>query len=94
MLKWLFKINPHCTVKSTPPTQKVCAQCHSTQLKRKLATYPVQLDGKLKDKRIDVYRVELDRCRQCGHLMPTKAGAAKVKRCVKKGTEFFLKYLP
>jgi len=31
-------------------------------------------------KRIDVYRVELDQCRKCGHLMPTPEGRAKVKR--------------
>ena len=38
-------------------------------------------------------RVELDRCRQCGHLMPTPEGQAKVKRCVKVGKKIFLKSL-
>ena len=49
--------------------------------------------GKLAGKRIDVYRVELDQCRKCGHLMPTPEGQSKVKRCVKKGREFFLNNL-
>jgi hypothetical protein len=71
----------------------ICKQCASTSLKRKITTYPVPLTGKLAGKRIDVYRVELDQCRQCGHLMPTPDGQAKVKRCVKRGKEFFLKNL-
>lgn len=71
----------------------VCAKCSNTSLKRKIATYPVALTGKLAGKRVDVYRVELDQCRKCGHLMPTPEGQAKVKRCVKKGKEFFLKNL-
>lgn len=71
----------------------ICEKCSSTSLKRKLATYPVALTGKLAGRRIDVYRVELDQCRQCGHLMPTPDGQAKVKRCVKRGREFFLKHL-
>ena len=69
----------------------ICAKCSSTSLNRKIATYPVPLTGKLAGKRIDVYRVELDQCRQCGHLMPTPEGQAKVKRCVKRGRQFFLK---
>ena len=71
----------------------ICKQCASNSLKRKIATYPVPLTGKLAGKRIDVYRVELDHCRQCGHLMPTPDGQAKVKRCVRRGKEFFLKNL-
>ena len=71
----------------------ICKQCASTSLKRKIATYPVPLTGKFAGKRIDVYRVELDQCRQCGHLMPTSNGQAKVKRCVRKGKEFSLKTL-
>ena len=71
----------------------ICKQCASTSLKRKIATYPVPLTGKLAGKRIDVYRVELDQCRQCGHLMPTPDGQAKVIRCVKRGKQFFLKNL-
>ena len=71
----------------------ICEKCSSTSLKRKTATYPVPLTGKFAGKRIDVYRVELDQCRQCGHLMPTPDGQAKVKRCVKRGKQFFLKTL-
>ena len=71
----------------------ICTQCASTSLKRKIATYPVPLTGKLAGKRIDVYRVELDQCRQCGHLTPTPDGQAKVKRCVKREKQFFVKNL-
>jgi hypothetical protein len=71
----------------------ICEKCSSNSLKRKIATYPVPLTGKLTGRRVDVYRVELDQCRKCGHLMPTPEGQAKVKRCVKKGREFFLKHL-
>ncbi|AWP24247.1 hypothetical protein C4901_13690 [Acidiferrobacter sp. SPIII_3] len=53
----------------------------------------VDLTGRLAGRRVDVYRVELDRCRQCGHLMPTPEGQAKVKRCVKVGKKIFLKSL-
>lgn len=62
-------------------------------MKRRIATYPVHLTGKLAGRRIDVYRVELDQCRQCGHLMPTREGRAKVRRCVKRGKELFLSSL-
>jgi hypothetical protein len=71
----------------------ICEKCSSTLLKRKIATYPVELNGRLAGRRIDVYRVELDQCRKCGHLMPTPEGKAKVKRCVKIGRNIFLKNL-
>jgi hypothetical protein len=80
----------HFFKRKDPPTgSRICEKCSSASLQRTLATYPVPLTGKLAGKRIDVYRVELDQCRQCGHLMPTPQGLAKVKRCVKKGVEFF-----
>ena len=50
---------------------RLCERCSSPSLKRQIATYPVDLTGRLAGRRVDVYRVELDRCRQCGHLMPT-----------------------
>lgn len=94
MLNWLPKVKPAAPTKSKTRAGLTCAQCRGTQLTRKLATYPVPLDGKLIGRRIDVYRVELDQCKHCGHLMPTKEGKAKVKRCVKTGSDFFLKNLP
>ena len=72
---------------------RLCERCSGPSLKRKIATYPVDLTGRLAGRRVDVYRVELDQCRQCGHLMPTPEGQAKVKRCVKVGTKIFLKSL-
>jgi hypothetical protein len=89
MRNWLTLLkrkNPHVT-------SGICEQCSSTSLKRKIATYPVDLNGRLAGRRIDVYRVELDQCRKCGHLMPTTEGQAKVKRCVKIGRNIFLKNL-
>ena len=76
--------------RATPPSGRACERCGDASLKRCLATYPVPLTGKLKGRRVDVYRVELDRCRACGHLMPTPEGQAKVKRCVKVGKRAIL----
>lgn len=53
----------------------------------------MHLTGKLAGRRVDVYRVEMDKCRSCGTLTPTKEGNAKIKRCTKTGIEFFRKQL-
>lgn len=76
-----------------PRSPRACTQCHGRSLTRCLATYPVPLTGRLKGRRVDVYRVELDRCRDCGHLMPTPEGQAKVRRCVKVGKRAILESL-
>ena len=79
----------------TPTTRAPqCAQCGGTVLKRALATYPVPLSGKLAGRRIDVYRVEMNECRDCGARTPTPEGKAKIDRCTNAGIEFFLKHLP
>ena len=70
-----------------------CPQCGSTSLKRLLATHPVHLTGKLAGRRVDVYRVEMHKCRHCGALTPTEEGKAKIKRCTKTGIDFFRKQL-
>jgi hypothetical protein len=70
-----------------------CAQCGGTSFKRVLATHPVSLSGKLAGRRLDIYRVEMDKCRQCGALAPTTEGKAKIERCTKKGIEIFLKHI-
>lgn len=69
-----------------------CAQCQGVSLKRRVTTYPVTLTQpkQIAGKRVDVFRVALHECQDCGHLMPTPAGQAKVERCVKRGIEFFL----
>jgi len=69
-----------------------CGQCQGVCLKRKVATYPILLKQppKLVGKRIDVYRVALHECQNCGYLIPTVAGHAKVERCVQRGIETFL----
>ncbi|MGH8296447.1 MAG: hypothetical protein ACRETZ_13285, partial [Steroidobacteraceae bacterium] len=53
---------------SAPGEAPKCPQCGSTSLKRVLATHPVHLTGKLAGRRVDVYRVEMDKCRHCGTL--------------------------
>jgi len=53
----------------------------------------VYLTGELIGRRLDIYRVEMDKCRHCGTLTPTKEGKAKIKRCTKTGADFFLKNL-
>jgi hypothetical protein len=54
----------------------------------------VALTGRLAGHRIDVYRVEMDKCRDCGTLTPTAEGLMKIDRCAKRGIEFFLEHLP
>lgn len=70
-----------------------CPQCGGTAIKRVLATHPVPLTGKLAGRRLDIYRVEMNKCRQCGVLTPTAEGKAKIERCTKKGIEIFLKHI-
>lgn len=73
------------------PIEGRCRACGGARLRRRLATYPAHLNGPLKGRRVDVYRVELDQCRDCGHLMPTPEGQAKIKRCVKVGKRIIRK---
>ena len=70
-----------------------CPKCGGTAFKRVLATHPVPLTGKLAGRRVDVYRVEMDKCRRCGTRTPTAEGRAKIERCTKTGIEFFLKHI-
>ncbi len=79
--------------KAPATTAPKCPQCGSTSLKRVLETYPVPLTGKLAGRRVDVYRVEMHKCRHCGALTPTEEGKAKIKRCTKIGIDFFRKHL-
>jgi hypothetical protein len=76
--------------RSTKPI--ACTACGSTRLRRRIATYPVELrePPSLAGKQIHVHRVALYACESCEHLMPTAAGRAKVQRCVARGIEFFL----
>jgi hypothetical protein len=89
MRNWFSLVKRH----RPKPASSICKKCGSDSLKRRITTYPVHLTGKLAGKRIDVYRVELDQCRKCGHLLPTPEGRAKVRRCVKRGREFFINNL-
>jgi hypothetical protein len=68
-----------------------CERCQGTSLKRRVATYPVVLKkpAKIAGKRVDVHRVALHECQECGCLMPTLAGLAKINRCVQTAIEMF-----
>jgi hypothetical protein len=72
--------------KSSKPAS--CQLCGSTDLARKITTYPVALS--LAGKQINVGRVALHECSACGHLSPTSAGQAKIDRCVDMGVRLFL----
>jgi hypothetical protein len=67
-----------------------CQLCGSTDLVRKITTYPVRLSGSLEGNQIHVGRVALHECANCGHLVPTRAGQAKVDRNVEMGIRLFL----
>jgi hypothetical protein len=47
-------------------------------------------DRSIEGKQINVGRVALHECQICGHLMPTRAGQAKVDRLVAQGIQFYL----
>jgi Zn ribbon nucleic-acid-binding protein len=76
------------TKKSSKPAN--CPLCRSTDLVRRITTYPVRLSGPLEGKQIHVGRVALHECLTCGHLLPTRAGQAKVDRNVDIGVQLFL----
>ncbi|HEV2283621.1 MAG TPA: hypothetical protein VGX75_14655 [bacterium] len=73
-----------------------CPLCEGTALVRRITTYPVVLTGPapLRGKQIHVNRVALHQCSSCGHLMPTRAGQAKVDRLVAASIELFLGQRP
>ena len=68
--------------RSKPPDR--CPICAGTALVRRITTYPVVLTApaSVRGKQIHVNRVALHQCDACGHLMPTRAGQAKVDRLV------------
>ena len=82
------------TGKTSKPT--VCAKCSSTDLVRRITTYPVRLSDPpgAAGKEIHVGRVALYVCQSCGHLMPTAAGQAKVERCVGQALRMLLGTVP
>jgi len=73
-----------------PSRPENCQLCGSTDLVRKIATYPVALSGPLEGKQIHVGRVALHECLTSGHLMPTRSGQAKVDRNVEMGVRLYL----
>ena len=85
---------PRTTATSTTPDR--CPLCAGTALIRRIATYPVELTGPppLRGKQIHANRVALHECHSCGHLMPTRAGQAKVDRLVTRSIQLFLGLLP
>jgi YgiT-type zinc finger domain-containing protein len=60
------------------PKPRTCQNCGSRTLKPRSTTYPLLLPGR----QINVARVKLHECADCGHLMPTPEGQAKLQRCL------------
>lgn len=60
------------------PKPRTCPKCGGRDLKRRSTTYPLSLPGR----QINVERVKVHECSQCGHLMPTPEGEAKLARCL------------
>jgi YgiT-type zinc finger domain-containing protein len=57
----------------------VCPLCQGAKFQKKNTTYPLRMfDGK----QINVGRVSVSECSKCQHLIPTKAGAEKIDRCM------------
>ena len=85
---------PRTAATSTTPDR--CPLCSGTVLVRRIATYPVELTAPapVRGKQIHVNRVALHECESCGHLMPTRAGQAKVDRLVTRSIQLFLGLLP
>jgi ribosomal protein L37AE/L43A len=77
-------------------TPECCPICAATALVRRITTYPVVLTSppSVRGKQIHVNRVALHQCDACGHLMPTRAGQAKVDRLVARSIQLFLGQLP
>lgn len=60
------------------PKSRTCQQCGGNVLKRRSTTYPLILPGR----QINVARVKVYECSDCGHLMPTPEGQEKLQRCL------------
>lgn len=76
-------------------TPAICPQCGGTTWARRTATHPVRLTepASLAGKEIHVHRVPLQECQACGCRILTRAGRAKVERCVTRGIQLFLGFL-
>jgi YgiT-type zinc finger domain-containing protein len=62
----------------TKPPEISCPLCKGLQFRKKCTTYPMRMfDGR----QLNIGRVSVHECKKCGHLVPTKAGAAKIDRC-------------
>ena len=55
-----------------------------------LSVVRIRPTGPLEGKEVHVGRVALHECQNCGHLMPTPAGQAKVNRNVSLSIRLFL----
>lgn len=62
----------------TKKTVKSCEKCGSQNVKTHPTTYPVHTP----ERQIDIGRVWVKECFDCGVLIPTKAGQEKIERNV------------
>ena len=65
-------------MKKTTSSKKSCVACGSHNLKTHLTTYSVQTGPR----QLNIERVSASECMDCHALKPTKAGQAKIERCM------------
>jgi YgiT-type zinc finger domain-containing protein len=71
-----------------PAKSNSCTNCNNAVLRKKTATFPV----KLGERTIEVGRVAMNICDQCGAMIPTKAGKEKIERCVSNVKAMFAEH--
>jgi len=73
-------------MKANKPQNPACPLCQGTTFKKKIATYPMRtFDGR----QINIGRVAVQECQNCQHLIPTKAGSAKITRAMAAMAQLF-----
>jgi YgiT-type zinc finger domain-containing protein len=74
--------------KSVKKPKLLCPLCQGSKFKKKTTTYPMRMfDGK----QVNVGSVPVQECQACHHLVPTKAGAEKINRCMATMTSVLFK---
>jgi len=66
------------SIKIKKPQKSCCIACDGKNTKTYLTTYPL----KIGEKQLNVGRVSVRECLDCGDIKPTQAGQAKIERCM------------
>jgi len=61
---------------TTKKAKNLCEKCSSQNLKARITTYPIELEGR----QLNVERVSVKECLDCRAIMLTAAGQLKVRR--------------